>query len=183
MPLVNGIFRENLSGGDFFPAAYAQETTRVFLHLLDVSILNPGDTTYTTYRYVDDYTPVTFNDGSGDIIYQPATFKLTLGNDDADSTPQVTLNFDSGDRTVIRRLRETDARPKVAVSVVISPYNTTGTITRREIGPISLEANEFGFKSTQVTVNLVVEPILGEPCPSSVMNPRDAPALWSGVPI
>lgn len=179
---TNGTYRESLSTG-FYESAYAQETPNVFLYLLDVYILHPGDTTFSVYHYVNDYSPLTFNDGGGDVIYQPSSFQINLGNDSADSTPKVTLNFDSGDRTFIRFLRETDERPYVDLSVAMTPYDITTTITGVELGPIRLEADEFNFKATAVSVNLIAESILNEPCPSAKMSPTLAPALWSGIPV
>lgn len=184
MPLVNGTFRESLTD-DFYNSAYAQETSAVFLYLLDFSIIDPeGDGTPTVYHYVNDYTPLTYNDGvNPSIIYQPASFKISLGSDSADSTPKVTLTFDSGDRTIIRRLRETDFPPECSISVAISPQDINSVIDHRELGPIRLIASDFSFKATAVNINLIVEPILNEPIPTSTMNPKLAPLLWADIPI
>lgn len=183
---MTGIKRNSLSP-EFYNEALAQETGKVFLHLLDVSIREPDEDNYQIYHFVDDFTPLTFNSGAvgeSDVIYQPASFVTDIGSDTGDDTPSVTLDFDSGDRDIIRRLRRTDDVPVFQLSVVMAPYGTADpVISHREVGPIELQAEDFNFKSTAVKLKLIVEPILDEPTPSAKMTPNLAPGLWGNIPV
>lgn len=181
---MSGVKRESLSP-EFYQEALAQETSKVFLHLLEVDILEPdqnNNLVYNTYYYVDDYLPVETNfSGEPSAIYQPASFKTDLGSDTAENVPRVTLTFDSGDRNIIRRLRATDERPRIRLSVIMAARDPNAVVTHREIGPINLEVDGFNFRATAVTMSLVVEPILSEPIPSTRYTPRVSPALYSST--
>lgn len=182
---MNGIRRESLSE-EFYQEALKQETSKAFIHLLDVHIVEEGDSVPTVYYFCDDYSPLTFNDGvgSGDIIYQPASFNINLGQDSGDSTPEITLTFDSGDRDMIRRLRRTNRTPKFYLSVVMAPYgDTDAVISHREVSPIELEASDFNFQSTSARMKLIVEPFLEEPIGTAKMSPRLASGLWSNTSV
>jgi hypothetical protein len=178
---MSGNRRESLSP-DFYQAAYAQQTGKVFLHLIDVKIDHPTLGTQV-FHFVDDYDTLTFDDGEENILYQPASFETTLGADSNDMAPEVKLSFDSGDTTIIRRLREANSPPKVFLSVVMTPKDTDAVISYREIGPMELQARDFTFTSTLVSMTLVIEPVLSEPAPSAKMTPRLAPLLWQNTPV
>jgi hypothetical protein len=178
---MSGIRRESLSP-DFYQAAYAQQTGKVFLHLIDVQIEHPTLGTQT-FHFVDDYDTLEFDDGEDNILYQPAAFQVTLGADSNDAIPEVKLNFDAGDMNIIRRLRETNEPPKVFLSIVMSPQDVDAVISHREIGPMELQARDFSFTATVVSMTLVIEPVLSEPTPSAKMTPRLAPLLWANTPV
>lgn len=181
--MTQGFRREGLSP-DFYREIYKPETSYVLLHLVDFQFRLPNENEDRILHFVDDYTPLDFNEGSGVITtYQPASFKLNLGNDSADNTPTVTLMFDSGDRSIIRLLREVDERPTVRVSAVLSPANKNFVVSHREIGPLSFQLTDFSFKATAVTLTLKVEPILTEPVPSALHTPTLSPSLWVDEPI
>jgi hypothetical protein len=179
---MTGIRRESLSP-DFYSASFAQQTGKVFLHLLDVEITTP-EFGVQKYHYVDDYAPLEFNDGVNPaILYQPAAFEVTLGNDNNEGIPQVKLNFDSGDVTIIRRLRASEVPSIIYVSVVMAPQNVDTIVEYREIGPLQLQVRDFTFNSTLVSMTLEIEPVLNEPTPSALMSPKLAPQLWVNTPV
>ena len=180
---MTGIRRQGLST-EFYENILAQETKKVLLHLLEVHLLQNDGNLLKLY-YVDDYSPLEFYDTELDqtVIYQPASFKVNLGTDSADNTPVVTLNFDSGDRTIIRQLRENNARPIMYLSVVMTNPDPDEIISHRELGPIMLETESFDFKASAVGLKLVVEPILNEPVPATKFNPIVAPTLFTSSAV
>jgi hypothetical protein len=181
--VMTGIRRQGLSP-EYYQNLLAQETRKALLHLLEVHLLQNDGTLLRLY-YVDDYSPLEFYEASEDstIIYQPASFKVNLGADSANNTPTVTLNFDSGDRTIIRQLRENDIRPVMYLSLVMVNPDPDEVVTDREIGPIMLEVDSFDFKSSAISMSLVVEPILDEPVPATRFNPIVAPALFTSSSV
>lgn len=158
---------------NFYDSAYAQETDKVFLHLLDVSLVLDNGEVFEEH-YVNNYLPVTSNG----VLYQPGAFEITLGSDINDTVPQVKLEFDSGDRTLIRILRDNRERPKISLSIVLS--NTPDVV---EIGPVEFEMESFSIKATSVSCDLSYEPILNEPIPSAMYTPTLFPGLFTNTTV
>lgn len=150
---------------------FAQQTGATFIHLLTVT-MRRNNGTLDIRRFCDQYVPVT---SRGD-IYQPASFRIALGSDDADSVPRVTLEFDIADRQIIRELRENDRTPIIQLEVVLGD-----TPDEVEIGSIEYEVTQFEFNDTSVSMQLSVEPVLNEPIPAMRFSPTTSPALWQNV--
>lgn len=161
---------KNLSN-TFRQEAYQQNMANVPIHLLQAMFVdNNGDTTYS--YYCDQYEPV----ASGGQVYQPASFKVSLGEDYMENTPQVTLDFDAGDIQVVQKLRENDKPPVINISVVLSNSPDIA-----EIGPIEFAVSEFRAQSSALSLTLEVEPILNEPVPSTKFTPTIFPGLWKSI--
>lgn len=153
-----------MTSQNFIEQVYKQETGYVFLHLIDVYIVEEFGGEPSLYHYVDDYVPLEFDTGDGVIIYQPAAFKTTFGSNESEGTPTVNLSFDAGDRDVIRRLRRSEEPPVLQISMVMSPNDANHVVTTREFGPIELEISDFNFKSTAIEASLRVEPFFRRTC-------------------
>lgn len=158
---------------NFYESAYAQETDKVFFHLLDVELLLDNGDLFEA-NYVNNYLPVTSNG----IIYQPGAFEIALGTDINDTVPKVNLNFDTGDRTLIRTLRDNRNKPKVRLSIVLS--NQPDIV---EIGPVEFEMDAFTIKASAVSCELTYEPILNEPVPSNAYTPTLFPGLYANTSV
>lgn len=150
---------------------FAQQTPSTFVHLLTVRMFR-NNGTVDIRRFCDQYIPIT---SRGD-IYQPASFRISLGSDDADSVPRVSLEFDIADRQIIRELRENDRTPIIQLEVVLGE-----TPDQVEIGSIEYEVSQFEFNDTSVSMQLTVEPVLNEPIPALRFTPTTTPALWQNI--
>ena len=150
---------------------FSQETGATFVHLLTVT-MRRNNGTIEVRRFCDQYVPVT---SRGD-IFQPASFRITLGSDNAENVPQVNLEFDVGDVQIIRELRENDRTPTIQLEVVLgeSPDHV-------EIGPVQYEVSQFEFNNTSVSMQLTVEAILNEPIPAQRFTPTTSPSLWQNI--
>lgn len=155
----------------FRQEAYAQQMGNVPIHLLDVTYTDNNGQVQNFY-FCDQYVPITSNGTT----YQPAAFQITLGEDSSDSMPTVNLQFDSGDRQLIRELRENNKAPRIQVRVVLSSTPNTA-----EIGPIEFTVSQFTAKSSSIDMTLDVEPILNEPIPSAKFTPTLFPGLWKTI--
>lgn len=180
-----GIKNEQLSA-EFVEEAYKSESSRAIKHLLEVSIRESANGDYTVYRYVDDYVPLEFQEAgqTAPDLYQPVSFKMSLGKNDAESTPQVSIDIDPGDRSLVRRLRKSYGEVYFKVSLVMVPQGAVqSVVTHREWGPVEMVLDSFDFKASSVSLKLKTETFLAEPAPSSVMNSTIAPALFQNKEI
>lgn len=150
-----------------------QQTGEAFLKLLEFVLHeNNGSTTY--YRYVDDKVAITSN---GE-VYQAAAFNISLGSDKKGEIPTVSLRFDAGNHTVIRKLRELNQAPELNMSIIIA--STPDVI---DIGPINYLLENHKVSETAIEMSLIVEPILGEPIPADKYTPTLFPGLWENIEI
>lgn len=164
---------------NFRIAANSQETRSTILTLLTVRMqhtLNGGLTEFIGH-YVNDYLPLDSAWEGESVVYQPAAFKISLGSDINDSVPKTKLDFDSGDRQFIRMIRASEGTPKVYMQVVLAedPLDI-------QIGPVEFQVEAFSVKSTSVSADLTVEPVLSEPVPASRYTPQTFPQIWRGSP-
>lgn len=151
---------------------YAQETSSTFVHLLTVN-LKKDNGQIEIYRFCDQFVNVT---SRGD-IFLAASFKLTLGTDSAENLPQVNLEFDSGDRQIIRALRENAASPMITLEVVLGENPNIV-----EIGPMEYQVLSFEFNDSSVNMRLGVEPVLDGTIPRYRFTPQTASGLFANIP-
>lgn len=166
---------------EFVSEVFKQQSSRAVKNLIDIYIKEGVNETPQVYHFVDDFLPVRFRaeEDTSETLYQPASFRVTLGQDEADKTPDITMTFDSGDRDTIRRLRRAEGQVIVRLSVVLVPQGLQDPlITHREWGPHELIMSEFDFKATAITAKLIAERFLTEPAPTVKMNPTIAPGLF-----
>lgn len=158
---------------DFQAAANAVQTEEVFLKLLQVHTVE-NDGTPVSYYYVNNNEPISSNG----ILYENASFELDLVAESADKAPASTLRFDSGDREIIRKLRELDKTPRFTLSIVMA--SNPDVI---EIAPIEYELKRFQITDTLVSMELTMEPVLDEPIPCDRYTPNLSPGLWGNVTL
>lgn len=161
---VSQLFREE---------AYKDTTPSIWHVLLSVNLVKDDGDVFEG-KYVNDYLPVQ----SRGSVFQPAAFSVSIGSDISDTIPRTKLDFDAGDRTLIRLLRENRNPPKIVLEVVMS--NTPDIV---EIGPVEFQADSFSIKASAVNMDLTVEPILNEPVPSAKFTPTLFPGLFENVTV
>lgn len=161
---------------NFIESVLTQQTSEVILTLLTLQFFREDGTEFVGH-YVNDYIPVeSVNPIDGlPVTFQVGAFKVALGNDTRDTVTQTSITFDSGDLQLVRELRRAEGNPKVYIQVALS--SSPSVI---EMGPIELQIESYTVKSTAVTANLTIEPILNEPVPALRFTPTTFPMLWRG---
>jgi hypothetical protein len=124
--------------------------------------------------YVNNWENITSNRQ----VYQAAAFKMSLGSDESDNMPAVTLTFDSGDRQVINELRQFNEAPKIYLSVIVAERPD-----EVELPEIEFQAKDWTVKDSAVTINLESEPVLNEPIVGDIVTPQLFPLLWENVTV
>lgn len=125
-------------------------------------------------RYVANYEDITSNG----LLYNKAAFEISLGSDEADNMPTVTLTYDGGDRQLVSELREFDEAPVVYFSVIVAERPDVV-----EIPEIEFKVKEWILQDSTVTITLEAEPVLSEPIVGDIVTPQLFPLLWSNVTI
>lgn len=161
---------------NFINSVLSQQSQEVILTLLTVQFTDNLGEEFVGH-YVNDYIAVeSINPIDGTpALFQVGAFKVALGNDTKDSVTQTSITFDSGDLQFVRELRKAEGNPKVYIQVALS--SSPSVI---EMGPIELQVESYTIKSTAVTANLTIEPILNEPVPALRFTPTTFPMLWRG---
>jgi len=160
----------------------SQETLKeVFAEFMPTSltyllriVYEDNDGVIHTARYAQSYTPIESNSE----VYQPAAFRISLANDEANGMPAVNLIFDAGNRSNISKLREYDKKPLVYLQVVVVERPDVV-----EIPEIEFEVMTWTIQGNSVSAQLKVEPILDEPIPGDLVTPTLFPFLFENVTV
>lgn len=151
----------------FLDTLFARSAALPILSLLEVDIDG------TLYYYVND-NQNTVSNVSGQVkTYQRAAFNLSLPDDTVEGTPTAKLDFDAGDITFVRLLRQANNRVKLTLWLVLADDPDTV-----EYGPAEYESVSFDVSETSVSVSLEAEPILDVQIPGLRYTPAIFPALW-----
>lgn len=162
-----------MSQSDQFKESFYPRSTGVALITLIQMRIGQND-----FYYADNNEPVNSSVSGSTQVYQPAMFRVGLGDDDKDSTSSVTLDFDVGDVQMVRRLQEAQNRPLVTVWSVLST-----DFDNPENGPMDFEMSDFNIDKSSISMSLEVEPILREPVPGNKFTPKLFPGLWTNIRI
>lgn len=162
MRQISGPAREEL---------FAQQSDNAVIHFLDIEFTDNEGGTDILY-FCDQHLPVE----SGGTLYQPAAFQINLGEDIEENVPTVNLTFDSGDRQVVRWLRENNTAPNVTLNIGFSKNPDVF-----EMGPFDFSVESFNITASVITLKLTLEPILNEPLPAAKYTPTLFPQLWGSI--
>ena len=149
----------------FLEAIYSQETSEVFLLLLEID----HDDLSGPIRVANNYANVT---SSGN-TYVGFPFELSLPADFEDQLPAITLTICNVDRQVVDAVRTIDGPATADLSVVLA--SDPDTI---EIGPLSLTLREVSYDALTVSGSLQPEDLLNEPFPGDIFSPGNYPGLF-----
>lgn len=151
----------------FLDTLFARSSSVPILSLLEADIDG------VLYHYVNDNQSIT-SSASGTLqTYQQAAFELALPDDTDEGTPTAKLDFDAGDISFVRLLRQASKRVKLTLWLVLS--DDPNII---EYGPAEYESVDFNVSETSVSVSLEAEPILDVQIPGLRYTPAIFPALW-----
>lgn len=143
----------------------AQESGEAFLILL--TLTHPD---MTTLRVVNNTQNVTSN---GD-LYVAFPFQIALPADLAEELPSLQLTISNVDRRLIDELR-TVVDP-IGVSMQIVSATTPNTV---EVGPFDFELTFARYNINSIIGTLTTDPLMHEPFPADVFNPKDFPGLFT----
>lgn len=124
--------------------------------------------------YVQNWEAVTSNGQ----LYQAAAFTIRLAADSADGMPRVTLTADSGDKELVRNLREFNRKPHFYLSVVVGDRPDDVEFAETEF-----EVDSWTVQGSTVQISLNTEPVLNEPISGDIITPTLYPLLWENVTI
>lgn len=147
-------------------AASAQETSEVFLILLEISHAD-----ITTLRFVNNYTDII---GPGAETYIGFPFDIIIPSDDEQALSQIKLTIDNVDRSIMDEIRSLTSAPDISVSVILASDPTT-----IEAGPFEMKLRNVDYNASTISGNLQSDDILNEPWPGVSYVPANFPGLWA----
>lgn len=148
-------------------AISAQQTSEVFLYLLDISIST--DNVSTTYRFVNDFVPLVRKGNT----YDPLGFKVTLPQE-GENIQGAKVTIDAVDRRIIQVLREADTMPKVTFILILAS-NPDGD---PEAGPFTFNLKDISYTKSSLSATLVYGNHLESVFPRVIKTPHFFPALF-----
>lgn len=146
-------------------AALAQETSEVFLALLEIAHDDLG----SPIRAVNNMEDVTSN---GD-VYAAFPFEVAMPAESGDAPSKAVLRIDNVDQSVITAIRSITTPPTATLSVILA--SSPDTI---EAGPFEFTMREVDYDAQFVRAELHFEDILNEPFPADKYTPNNFPGLY-----
>jgi len=145
----------------FKAAAYAQQTSEVFLKLLTIE----HDDLASPIRVVDN----TENIESNGETYLAAGFDVKLPDDDG----RTTLSVCNVDRVMVQAIRSIDSSPTISLSVIMA--SDPDTI---EVGPFVMQLVDVGYDAFTISGTLSFDDFLIEPYPGDTFSPGQFKGLF-----
>jgi hypothetical protein len=149
-------------------AMLAQETGEVFLVCLTLN----HSSFSSPYLLVNDQKPLTRTAGT----FQPFAFEVTLPNEQEDQIPQVSINIDNEDRSILQAVRTIGAeRPTMKMEMVLA--SSPNTV---EAGPFnfSILNIQYDVGSIQGTIGFE-DDFLNTAFPAESYTPSNSRGLFS----
>jgi hypothetical protein len=146
----------------FRAAAYAQQTSEVFLFILQLD----HEDLETPIRVVNNQTAIT----SGGNEYTPFPFMIDFPQDDPEELPQVRLTIDNCARELTASIRALDSAPTATLSVVLA--STPNVI---EAGPMVFSMQSISISATSISAILAAEDMLNAIYPKDSITPANFP--------
>jgi hypothetical protein len=144
---------------------FAQETDVVWLVLLTIEHSDWA----TPIRIVNNYEDIT----SRGNLFLGCPFMVDFPEDSEDRPPQVSLQIDNVDRSIMLELRALESNPTITLELITSAnYDTV------EIGPMEFSVKTVEYDALKITGSLSYEPVLYESYPSGRFTPGDWPGLF-----
>lgn len=146
-------------------ALTAHETEEVFLTLL-------------TIQHIDLDSPIRIVANNQDIVsrgdsYLALGFEITLPQDDGETIPQVQLSIDNVDREITETIRSLTSSPSITLEVIMA-----SSPDAVELVIYDMMLDSVTYDDTTITGSLVVEDILNQSFPSSVIDPQQYKGLF-----
>lgn len=143
----------------------SQQTGEVYLHIVKITHANLA----SDLHFVDNTEDVVRSDAT----YTAAAFRIQLPSED-DQQPQIRLQIDNVDQSIIQALRPLNSAPTLTISVIrASAPNTV------EVGPYEVKLKQFDYDKFTITgVMGYEEDFLNERFPKDDFTPQSAPGMF-----
>lgn len=144
-------------------ALFSQETSEVFLILIDIS--HPD---ITDLHFVKNNEDITHNGTT----YKAFNFEIPMPSEEDGSITEVDLVIDNVDRQIVDAIRSIDTEPTVTMKIVLN--SDTDTV---EAGPFDFKLNEAEYDILKVSGKLGMPSVLEEGFPGVNFTPINHPAM------
>lgn len=145
----------------------AQQTSEVFLNLLDISLTIGG--AMQQYHFVNNTQPITRNG----VVYTPLGFKVVLPREGEEVTA-ATISIDVVDREVIEIMRKAEDIPTVSFIIILASNPDGGP----EAGPFNFQLKKVSYNHMSLQAELSTGNHLDGAFPRVIKTPYFFPALF-----
>lgn len=145
----------------------AQQTSEVFLNLLDISLTIGG--AMQQYHFVNNTQSITRNG----LVYTPLGFKVVLPREGEEVTA-ATISIDVVDREVIEIMRKAEDIPTVSFIIILAS-NLDGD---PEAGPFNFQLKKVSYNHMSLQAELSTGNHLDGAFPRVIKTPYFFPALF-----
>ena len=143
----------------------AAQTDEVYLHIVKIS----HNSLSSDLLFVDNTEDVVRSDGT----YKASAFRIQLPNED-DEVPQVRIQIDNVDQSIIAALRPLQTAPELTVSVIRA--STPNVV---EVGPYEMVLKQFDYDKYTITGTIGYrEDFLNERFPKDQFTPQTTPGIF-----
>ena len=156
----------------------AQQTSEVFLNLLDISLTIDG--TMQHYHFVNNTQPITRRIANNtqpvtytSTVYTPLGFKVVLPREGEEVTA-ATISIDVVDREVIEIMRKAEDIPTVSFIIILAS-NPDGD---PEAGPFNFQLKKVSYNHMSLQAELSTGNHLDGAFPRVIKTPYFFPALF-----
>lgn len=148
-------------------AVGAQQTSEVFLFLLDISLTIDGILEH--YYFVNNTQKIIRNGTT----YLPLAFRITLPAE-GDEITAATITIDAVDRQIIEAMRKAEDIPEVSFSLILASTPDADA----EAGPFNFQLKKMSYNSMSLQAELSTGNHLDGAFPRVIKTPYYFPALF-----
>ena len=148
-------------------AVGAQQTSEVFLFLLDISLTIDG---ILEHFYFVNNTQKIIRNGT---TYLPLAFRITLPAE-GDEITTATITIDAVDRQIIEVMRKAEDIPEVSFSLILASTPDADA----EAGPFNFQLKKVSYNSMSLQAELSTGNHLDGAFPRVIKTPYYFPALF-----
>lgn len=148
-------------------AVGAQQTSEVFLFLLDISLTIDGILEH--YYFVNNTQKIIRNGTT----YLPLAFRITLPAE-GDEITAATITIDAVDRQIIEVMRKAEDIPEVSFSLILASTPDADA----EAGPFNFQLKKVSYNSMSLQAELSTGNHLDGAFPRVIKTPYYFPALF-----
>ncbi|MAO65043.1 MAG: hypothetical protein CL666_08585 [Balneola sp.] len=143
----------------------AAQTGEVYLHIVKISHASLA----SDLLFVDNNEDIVRSDGT----YKASAFRIQLPSED-DEVPQVRIQIDNVDQSIIAALRPLQNAPDLTISVIRASDPDTV-----EVGPYEMVLKQFDYDKFTITGTIgYQEDFLNEQFPKDQFTPQNTPGIF-----
>ncbi len=113
------------------------------------------------------------NTVSRDNLYLAFPFQIGLISEREDQVPEIALQIDNVDRSIIAALRGLNSPPTVTIEIVLA-----SDLDTLQYNPLDLTMRSADYDSQTIQARLYPENIMNQAVPGRIFSPADFPGLF-----